>query len=95
VDSLTKATHTYSAKLIESPSGLGSKTPLKIIQSYPCHGQGPLPQPRVLPAPSSLALNPVREGAATAPLGSPGRGLSTLTAEHFFLMSDLNLPSVS
>jgi len=35
-------------------------------------------QPRVLRAPSSLALNTAREGAATASLGNLGQGLTTL-----------------
>jgi len=52
-------------------------------------------QPRVLPAPSNLALNPAREGAATASLGSLGQGLTTLTGKNFFPISHLNLPSVS
>jgi len=52
-------------------------------------------QPRVLRAPSSLALNPAREGAATAPLGNLGQGLTTLMGKNFFLISNLNLPSVS
>ena len=36
----------------------------------PCHGQGPLHQPRLPPAPSSLALGTARDGAPTAPRGS-------------------------
>jgi len=38
-------------------------------------------------------LSPAREGAATAPLGSLGQGLTTLTGKNFFLISSLNLPS--
>jgi len=41
-------------------------------------GRDPFHLPRVLPAPSNLALNPAREGAATASLGSLGQGLTTL-----------------
>jgi len=41
-------------------------------------------QPRVLRAPSNLALNTAREGAATASLGNPGRCLTTLIALHLF-----------
>jgi len=55
----------------------------------------PFPQPRVLRAPSNLALNPAREGAATASLGRLGQGLTTLMGKNFFLISHLNLPSVS
>ena len=58
-------------------------------------GRDPFPQPRVLRAPSSLALNPAREGAATAPLGSLGQGLTTLRGKSFFLRCDLNLPAFS
>jgi len=54
-----------------------------------------LPQPRVLRAPSNLALSTAREGAATASLGSLGQGLNTLMGKKFFLISDLNLPSFS
>ena len=52
-------------------------------------------QPRVLRAPSNLALSPAREGAATASLGSLGQGFTTLTGKNFFPISHLNLPSVS
>jgi len=50
-------------------------------------------QPRVLRAPSNLALSTAREGAATASLGSVGQGLTTLRGKNFFLISHLNLPS--
>jgi len=59
----------------------------------PCPGRDPFHQPRVLSAPSNLALNPVREGAATASLGSLGQGLTTLMGKNFSLISNLNLPS--
>jgi len=36
-------------------------------------GRDPFHQPRLLQAPSNLALNPAREGAATASLGNPGQ----------------------
>jgi len=52
-------------------------------------------QPRVPRAPSNLALNPAREGAATASLGSLGQGPTTLMVKNFFLISNLNLPSFS
>jgi len=58
-------------------------------------GRDPFHQPRLLRAPSNLALNPAREGAATASLGNLGQGLTTLTGKNFFLMSNLNLPSFS
>jgi len=47
-------------------------------------------QTRVLRAPSNLALNPAREGAATASLGNLGQGLTTLMGKNFFLRSHLN-----
>jgi len=50
-------------------------------------------QPRLLRAPSNLALNPAREGAATASLGNLGQGFTTLMRKNFFLISHLNLPS--
>jgi len=58
----------------------------------PAMGRDPFPQPRVLRAPSSLALNPAREGAAIAPLGSLDQGPTTLRGKSFFLTADLNLP---
>jgi len=52
-------------------------------------------QTRLLRAPSNLALNTAREGAATASLGNLCQCLNTLTVKNFFLVSNLNLPSVS
>jgi len=43
----------------------------------PALGRAPFHQSRVLQAPSNLALNPARDGAATAPLGSLGQDLTT------------------
>jgi len=42
-------------------------------------GRDTFHQTRVLKAPSNLALNPAREGAATASLGSLGQGLNIRT----------------
>jgi len=50
-------------------------------------------QPRLLIAPSNLALNTAREGAATASLGNLCQGLTTLRVQNFFLISDLNILS--
>jgi len=58
-------------------------------------GRDRFPQPRLLPAPSNLALNTPREGAATAPLSTPCQGLTALTGKNFLLISNLNLPSFS
>jgi len=52
-------------------------------------------QPRLLRAPSNLALSTAREGAATASLGNLGRCFTTLMGKNFFLISHLNLPSFS
>jgi len=52
-------------------------------------------QPRLLRAPSNLALSTAREGAATASLGNLGQSLTTLMGKNFFLISHLNLPSFS
>jgi len=58
-------------------------------------GKDPFRQPRVLRAPSNLAFNTAREGAATASLSNLGQGLPTLRVKNFFLVSNLNLPSFS
>jgi len=58
-------------------------------------GRDPFHQPRVLPASSNLRLSPAKEGAATAPLGSLGQGLTALRGKNFFLVSNLNPPSFS
>jgi len=42
---------------------------------------------RLLEAPSNLALNTAREGAATASLGNLCQCLTTLRVKNFFLMS--------
>ncbi|PKU28106.1 hypothetical protein llap_21590 [Limosa lapponica baueri] len=39
---------------------------------------------RLLQAPSNLALNPSRDGAATASLGNLGQALTTLGVKNFF-----------
>jgi len=58
-------------------------------------GRDTFRQTRLLQAPSNLALNTAREGAATASLGNLGRGLTTLIITNFCLISTLNLPSFS
>jgi len=50
-------------------------------------------QTSVLKAPFDLALNTSREGAATALLGNPCQGLTTLRVKNVFLISNVNLPS--
>jgi len=51
----------------------GLEGTLKLISFQPpAMGRDPFHQPRVLKAPSNLALNPAREGAAAASLGNLG-----------------------
>jgi len=50
-------------------------------------------QTRLLRAPSNLALNVSRDGAATTSLGNLGQGFTTLTVMNFFLKASLNLSS--
>lgn len=50
--------------------------------------------PRLLQAPSSLALDTSRDaGAATAALGTPCQGLPTLTGKNFLLISNQSILS--
>ena len=58
-------------------------------------GRDTFHQTRLLQAPSILALDTAREGAATASLGNLCQCLTTLTVKNFFLISNLNLPSFS
>jgi len=50
---------------------------------------------RLLRAPSNLALSVSRDGASITSLGNLGQGLTTLTVKNVFLISSLNLPSLS
>jgi len=63
--------------------------------NFPAMGRDTFHQTRLLKAPSSLAWNTSREGAATASLGNLGQGLTTLIVKNFFVISNLNLPSFS
>ena len=57
---------------------LGLEETLKLIQFHPpAMGTDPFHQPRLLKAPSNLALNPAR--AATASLSNLCQGLTTVT----------------
>jgi len=77
-------------RIIESQNGLGWKGPYRSPSSNPpAMGRDPFHQPRVLRAPSNLALNTAREGAATASLGSLGQGLTTLLGKNFCLTSNI------
>lgn len=48
--------------------------------------------PRLVPAPSNLLLNPVRDVTFTASLGTLCHGLTTLPRKNFLLIPNLNLP---
>jgi len=50
---------------------------------------------RLLKAPSNLAFNTAREGAATTSLGNLFKCLPILIVKNFFLISNLNLPFFS
>ena len=90
---LCNLTQTFS---IESQNSLGWKGPYRSPGSkHPAMGRDTFHQPRVLRAPSSLALNTAREGAATAPLGSLGQCLTTFRGKNFFFVPNLNLPFFS
>jgi len=65
------------------------------LDQHPVMGRDPCHQTRLLKAPSNLALNPAREGAATASLGNLGQGHNILMVKNFFHVSNLNLPSFS
>jgi len=70
------------SQVTESSNGCGLERTLQTTQFQPpAVGRDPFHQPRVLQAPSNLALNPAREGAAAASLGS--LGLTTLTGKNF------------
>ncbi|RMC14700.1 hypothetical protein DUI87_06872 [Hirundo rustica rustica] len=66
---------------------------LKIIQFHGNHKQGTFNYPRFLQAPSSLALDTSKDGAAAASLGTPFQPLTTLPGKNSFPISYLILPS--
>jgi len=61
----------------------------------PAKSRGIFQETRLLRAPSNLALNTAREGAATTPLGSLCQCFTTLMVKNFILISNLNLPPIS
>jgi len=70
---------------------LGWKGPLEVIQpNTPAVSRDIFNYTRLLRAPSNLALNVSRDGASTTSLGN-----SFLMVKNFFLISSLNLPSLS
>jgi len=66
-----------------------------LVPTPPAMGRDIFHQPRLLRAPSNMALNTAREGAATASLGNLGQCLTTLMGKNFFPISHQNLPSFS
>jgi len=73
---------------------MGWKGPYRSSGSNPpAMGGDTFHQPRLLKAPSNLALNTARKGAATASLGNLLQGLAALRVE--FLISNLKPPSFS
>jgi len=50
---------------------------------------------RLLKAPSNVALNTSREGAAITALGNLFQTLTSLTVKDFFLIFGLKIPSLS
>jgi len=86
----------WELSFIESQTGLGWKGPCRPSSSNPrAVGRDASHQTQLLQAPSNLALNTAREGAATASLGNLCQGLTTLRVKNFFLTSNLNLRSFS
>ncbi|TRZ20602.1 hypothetical protein HGM15179_006499 [Zosterops borbonicus] len=66
---------------------------LKTISFHPpAMGRDTFCYPRVLQAPSDLALDTARDEAATASLGTLCQDLTTSTGKNFFLLFNLNLP---
>jgi len=86
----------FSNVEIQAKYGLGWDGPSNIISSnLPAMGRDTFHQTRLLTAPSNLAWNTAREGAATASLGNLFRCLITLRVKNFFLKSSVNLLSFS
>jgi len=52
-------------------------------------------QTRLLRAPSSLTLNVSTDGTSTTSLGNLCQGFTTFSVKNFFLLSSVNLPSLS
>ena len=65
------------------------------LVQLPCTEQGHPQLQQVLRAPSSLTMGFYRDGASTTSPGNLCQCLTVLTAKNLFLISSLNLPSVS
>jgi len=65
------------------------------LAQHPCSEQGHLQLDQVAQSPSNLTLNVSRDGACTTSLGNPLHCFTTPTVQNFFLLSSLNLPSLS
>jgi len=69
---------------------------LKLIWFQPpCHEQGPLPPAQGAQSSIQRGLEPCQGGGSHSFSGQLGQGLTTLMVKNFFLISNLNLPSVS
>jgi len=80
----------------ESSNALGWKGPLEVTEpNPPAVSRDSFTQPRLLRAPSNLALNVPRAGASTTSLGNLCQCFTTLMVKNFFLLSSLNVPSLS
>jgi len=65
------------------------------LVQYPCSEQEHLPLDQVAQSPIQLTLNVSKHGTSTTSLGNPLQCFTTLTAKNLFLISSLNLPSLS
>jgi len=61
----------------------------------PCHKQGHLQLDQVSQSPIQPALNVSKDGASTTSLGNLFQCFTTLIGKNVFLLSSLNLPSLS
>jgi len=82
--------------IIKITEGLGWKGPSQTIQSNaPVMSRDIFHWTRFLKASSNLTLNTPREGVSATPPSNLFQCLTTLTVKHFFLLSNLTLPSCS
>ena len=79
---------------VRSPRVGGGTFKGHLVQ-FPCNAQGHYSSIRLPKACSSLAFAVLRDGASTTSLGNHFQCLSSLTVKDFFLISELNLHSLS
>jgi len=65
------------------------------LAQLPCSEQGHLPLDQVAQSPLQPGLECFQGWASTTTLGNPFQCLTTLIVKNFFLISSLNLPSLS